>query len=271
MRKWKRPLSWRWVPVLNIFGYPCLICDGEDIQAASSVNECLLKTELTCVMDETQLKHCNSNSTNQDPLMSPPVQECHCNVPLYGTRQVHWLASASMASGVPAERQPSPQRSWTGTQKWTVYHGFGVDPRFKRFKRDYSKHIWSTGRWDTRCHRMVFPSLGSAPELSFLSSQSSSLLLDFSVQIFPLTSLQGFSPLLSSSFPHASCRYFSIFSCLFSSSLNRSATFAGWLLLVSHSDAFLLSLSSELQMHIFPHIFLLGPGFSWLYLGFAGL
>jgi len=42
---------------------------------------------------------------------------------------------------------------------------------------------------------------------------------------------------------------------------------------VSHSDTFLLSLSSELQPHVYSktQIFLLGPGFSWLYLGFSGV
>lgn len=96
-----------------------------------------------------------------------------------------------------------------------------------------------------------------------------SVLLFFCLLVASLSSLQWIAPLLS-----ASCRYFSVFSCLLCSFMNTSATFAGWLRpwSVSHSDTFLLFLSSELQLCIFwkSQIFPLGLGFSWLYLRFAG-
>lgn len=141
----KPPLSWSWVPVLNILGYLCLLCGGEASQAVSSVKECLLKAQLTCVSWMNPSLNCSSNSTSQDPLMTPPVQECHCDVPLYWMRQAGALTACSFHGFHSSCSIPTWQLNGDMEMKltWFWYEQLytGVDLRCKKFKRDYSKHI----------------------------------------------------------------------------------------------------------------------------------
>lgn len=185
-----------------------------------------------------------------------------------------------MAPTVTAVRSPSLQRSWMAIQKWTVCCGFGVntyalartqdarDLRGTAVNKPRAREVGIRGGiwWSSQLREML---------LSSFFSVFHSVLSFFCLNVTSLTCLQWIAPLLSQMFPCASCRYFSVFSCLLASSLNVSTTFAGWLLPWScqslrHIPAF--PFSSELQTHIFSEtqIFLLGPGFSWLYLDFAG-
>lgn len=135
----KTPLSWKWVPGLNTFGYLCLICKGE---AASSVNKCLLKTQLSCASWMKLSWNCNSNSTSQDSLLIPPVQECPCNVlgALADCSFHGFHSSWSKASIHPRELNGNIKMN-SLPQFWDEQHCTGVDPGCKIFKWDYSKYI----------------------------------------------------------------------------------------------------------------------------------
>lgn len=57
--------------------------------------------------------------------MVPPVQECHCDVPLHWMRQTGALAGCSFHDS--CSETSIPPRELKGTQKWALYHGSGMN------------------------------------------------------------------------------------------------------------------------------------------------